>query len=210
MQILQVPWLWFNGFLNITSLNFRVISTPNDGDFVKITIDRVLFLEEFRALRSFRLDFVTVMPALMQPTRQAIQYRNTIDLVYLDFALEPIKGLMQSKREGETLDKNNSWVLGGAEHKLDKVILTGLLDNDLHLLMIKYMSLLLKPGGRLEIAKGAGGKRYKVSPGLGNLVMMREPQRYTLVSGEVQSYTERHRAPAQFEWARFFKWEDFE
>lgn len=127
---------------------------------------------------------------------------------HLKLAIDRMKGL--SLLNEEIYARFTSYMLGGAKHRLDKVILTGLLDNDLHLLIVKFMSALLKPAGRMEIAKGVNGKKYRFSPIAENIIMIGEPQRIVLPLQKVCTWINQHRAPRSFDWARPFKWEDFE
>ena len=127
---------------------------------------------------------------------------------HLELAIDRMKGLSllnQKMHAGST-----SYMLGGAKHRLEKVILTGLLDNDLHLLIVKFMSALLKPAGQMEIAKGVDGKKYRFSAIADNIIRIGEPQRIVLPLQKVSTWINQHRAPPSFDWARPFKWEDFE
>ena len=101
-----------------------------------------------------------------------------------------------------------SIILGQAERKLEKVILTGLLENDLHLLMIKFVALLVKPTGILEIAKGVDGKKYRFYSFSKNIVIIGEPPRIIVPLEGLSAWIQAHRS--SFDWARPFKWEDFE
>ena len=172
-------------------------------------------LKDFPLLRVFKLDFIA-MPSYLP---LAFNEDSSHHSEYLDEPIRMTAELFSLKQlfQGELLEATTdrcaslrSMMLGQAEHRLEKVILTGLLDNDLNLLMIKFVSLLLKLGGNLEIAKGAGGKNYKFSPHIGNFVRMREPERFILPLEDLQAWIQIHRSPLSFDWARPFKWEDFE
>lgn len=119
-----------------------------------------------------------------------------------------MKGLSLLKEE--TYARFTSYMLGGAKHRLEKVILTGLLDNDLNLLIVKFMSALLKPTGQMEIAKGLDGRKYRLCLEAEIIMMIGEPQRIVLPLQKLGTWINEHRAPRSLDWARPFKWEDFE
>lgn len=191
-----------------------MISLPNSSDTIRILKDRVRALKDFPSLRVFKLDFIAILPSYLP-----LAHEDSSNNEHLDESLrmaaelfnikQILQGELQRRIPGRCASLR-SIMLGQAEHRLDKVILTGLLDNDLHLLMIKFLSLLLKPSGHLEIAKGVSGKKYRFSHVVENIERIGEPERFILPFEKLQAWIQTHRSPLSFDWARPFKWEDFE
>ncbi|KAL8796789.1 MAG: hypothetical protein Q9195_000872 [Heterodermia aff. obscurata] len=206
--------LWLSGSRNITILNLRVISLSNTSDTIRLLQDRVRALKDFPSLRVFKLDFIAILPSYLPFAHEDYSDDEHLDeSIRMAAELFNIKHILQGELRTRAVDRCaslRSIMLGQAEHRLEKVILTGLLDNDLHLLMIKFVSLLVKPSGYLEIANGVGGKEYKFCRFAGNIVRIGEPKRFILPLEELQAWIQTNRSPQSFDWARPFKWEDFE
>ena len=191
-----------------------MISLPNTSDTIRILKDRVRALKDFPSLRVFKLDFIAILPSYLP-----LAHEDSSNNEHLDESLrmaaelfnikQVLQGELQTRIPGKCASLR-SIMFGQAEHRLDKVILTGLLDNDLHLLMIKFLSLLLKPSGHLQIAKGVNGKKYRFSHVIENIERIGEPERFILPLEKLQAWIQTHRSPLSFDWARPFKWEDFE
>ena len=191
-----------------------MVSLADSSDTIRILKDRVRALKDFPSLRVFRLDFITILPLDLPLVHEdSPQDQHLDESVRMAAELFNIKQILRGELQRPTADRcasPRSMLLGQAERRLEKVILTGLLDNDLYLLMIKFMALLLKPTGNLEIARGVDGKKYRFCPVVENIVMIGEPERVILPLEELQAWIHRHRSPLSFEWVRLFKWEDFE
>ena len=189
-----------------------MISLPSTSDTIRILKDRVRTLKNFPSLRVFKVDFIAILPSYLPIVNEDAPSNGYLDeSVRMSTELFNIKQIFQGELRKTTHDRRaslRSVMLGQAEHRLETVILTGLLDNDLHLLMIKFVALLLEPTGHLEIAKGVDGKKYRFSPVMENIVMYEEPQRIILPLEGLQAWIQTHRS--SFDWARPFKWEDFE
>ena len=180
-------------------------------------MDRVRAVKDFPSLRVFRLDFISILitdlPLIHEDSPQDWQNPRLDEYVRMARELYNMKEILQGGLQRpipSIFPSARTILLGQAEHTLDKVILTGLLDNDLHLLIIKFMALLLKPSGTMEIAKGVDGKKYRFSPVVRNIMMIGEPERVIVPLEELQAWIQRHRSPPSFERIQPIKWEDFE
>ncbi|KAL8939156.1 MAG: hypothetical protein Q9216_003510 [Gyalolechia sp. 2 TL-2023] len=143
----KVPTCWLGGASKYVSRIERLILRPlcrTDSAFAyKAAAIPMYWLRHFKNLKTLRIDFCG--------TRVGYQHVWNEDQDMMALLIESLDNMIVERMHD-----------GCSRNPLSELIFTGIPESDIGLFVVKSMSMLLRPGGKIGIGTGCEGRQYVV------------------------------------------------
>ncbi|KAL8831544.1 MAG: hypothetical protein Q9170_005244 [Blastenia crenularia] len=131
--------------LLVKRLTIRLLCDTDSIFTHKAAVVPMYWLRSFKQLWTLRIDFCG--------TDVGYQYKWDEDHDSMSLLLESLNNIVVERRRANS-----------STNILSELLVTGLPESDIGLFVLKSMSMLLRPDGRIGIGTGSGGRSYVVDP----------------------------------------------